>query len=194
METMTYVMIAIILILIALIIKYWISIYNKFVYWQTKLERRFSNIDMTMQKRYDILVALRQVVEKYGIHEHDTLKDTIEARSGWSKDIALNDKVNSANEIENNFIKIQTIFEKYPHLKADKMYQQIMGSNNISKMEKELHEYRLNYNKTVGDYNQRVRMFPRNIIANYYGFKKAEFLKQGNQVNKETQENYNPKW
>lgn len=176
-----------------LLTKGWITIYNKFVYWKNKLDEKFAGIDVIMQRRIDMLPALAQVAKKYSIHEYKTIKDTIEARSRWSKDKSLNDKVKATDEIENNFIKIQAVFERYPKVKADSLYQQIMGSGNITRIERKLQEFRLTYNKVVRDYNERVQRFPRNIVAKIHGFIIASYLSLGNQINQGPQENYKPK-
>lgn len=176
-----------------ILIKNWISVYNKFIYWKNKVEGKFANIDIIMQQRADMLSALAQVAKKYSIHEYKTIKDTIEARSGWSKDASLNNKVKAVNETENNFLKIQAVFERYPKVKADKLYQQIMGHGNISRVESKLKKYRVEYNRAVRDYNERVQRFPRNIVAKAHGFKLMNYLNLGNNINQESQEAYKPK-
>lgn len=176
-----------------LTIKNWIVVYNKFIYWRNKLEERFAGIDVVMQRKLDMLTALAQVAKKYSIHEYKTIKDTIEARSRWSKETTLNARVRAVNEVENNFFKLQAVFEQYPNVKADKMYQQIMGSGNITRIERKLQDFRLSYNSVVRDYNERVQIFPRNIVAKFHGFKVAEYLKLGNKINQDSHEGFKPK-
>jgi len=180
-------------IILILLTKGWISIYNKFVYWRTKAERRFADIDVIMQQRIDMLPALAQVAKKYSIHEWKTLKETIEARSRWTKDTPLNERVQAAQDIENNFIKIQAVFERYPQLKADKLYKKIMGSGNITRIERRLREFRLGYNKVAQEYNERVQRFPRNIIASVHGFGIMNYLTLGNQINQGPQDAFKPR-
>src|SRR3989338_5706975 len=115
-------------VLIYKLSKGYISIYNKFIYWKNKVEGKFANIDIIMQQRIDMLHALAQVAKKYSIHEYKTIKDTIEARSRWTKDSDFNKRVKAAEEIENNFIKIQAVFERNTNVKADNLYQQLMAS------------------------------------------------------------------
>src|SRR3989344_3442778 len=179
MEISTIIWIVIgVAILIALyyLIKGWIVIFNKFQYWINRVKRKFADIDVIMQQRVDMIHALAQVAKKYSIHEYKTIKDTIEARSRWSKDKSGDAKVKAVNEIENNFFKLQAVFEKYPEVKADKIYQQIMGHSNISRVESKLKQYRVEYNRAVRDYNERVQRFPRNIVAKIHGFKIREYL------------------
>ena len=174
-------------------IKSWITIFNKFIYWKNKLDEKFAGIDVIMQRRNDMLPALAQIAKKYSIHEYKTIKDTIEARSRWTKDTSINEKAKAVEDLENNFIKIQAVFERYPKVKADKLYQQIMGSGNVTRVERKLQEFRLTYNKVVRYYNERVQMFPRNIVAKFHGFKPANYISLGNKINQESQEGYRPK-
>jgi LemA protein len=174
-------------------IRYWVVIYNKFVYWINKVEGAFANIDVIMQQRIDMLLALGQVIKKYDIHEYKTLKDVIEARSRWSKDASLQNKVKAANDIENNFIKIQAVFEKYPKLRAAGLHKSIMGRGNISRVESKLRNFRLSYNQAVRGYNERVQRFPRNLIAKVHGFEKLPYLTLGNEINQGTHEGFQPK-
>lgn len=180
-------------IILFLLTKGWIVIYNKFVYWRTRAERKFADIDVVMQQRIDMLPALAQVVKKYDIHEYKALKDIIEARSRWTKDASLNEKVKAVQEIDNSFLRIQAIFERYPKLKADALHQSILGHGNISRIESKLREFRLGYNRVAQQYNERVQRFPRNIVAWTHGFKKLDYLTMGNQINQGLQEAYKPK-
>src|SRR5271157_2640245 len=167
-----YLVIAVVAAVLIYITNGWVKIYNKFIYWRTKADRAFNDIDIVMQQRIDMLPALAQVAKKYSIHEYKTIKDTIEARSRWTKDpkASINQRVDAAQDIENNFLKIQTVFERYPHVKADALYQKIMGSGNITRVERKIRQFRLHYNKIAQDYNERVQRFPRNVVAKVHGF------------------------
>lgn len=175
------------LIVAFIVIKWWAVTYNKFIYWITRARRKFADIEVIMQQRVDMIHALAQVVKKYDIHEYKTLKDVIEARSRWSKDADINEKVKNAQEIENNFFKLQAVFERYPKLKAEILHRNLMGRGNLSRIESHLRNARLGYNKVAQGYNERVRRFPRNIVAKVHGFKELEYLQFQNQ------ETYKPK-
>lgn len=196
METMTIIWIGISIIVglgVYGLIKNWIVIYNKFVYWINRAQRKFADIDVVMQQRIDMLPALAQVVKKYDIHEYKALKDVIEARSRWTKDASLNEKVKTVQEIDNSFLRIQAVFEKYPKLKASELHKSILGHGNISRIESKLRDFRLSYNRVAQAYNERVQRFPRNIVAWVHGFKKLDYLTMGNQINQGTQEAYKAK-
>jgi LemA protein len=175
----------VIIIVLGVSVKGWISIYNKFQYWITRAQRKFADVDVVMQERLDNIHALAQIAKKYDIHEYKALKDVIEARSRWTKDTELNEKVKLASEVENNYLKLQAVFEKYPNLKADKMHISLMEKD--SRVEKRLRKTRLEYNRVAQQYNERTRQFPRNIVARAHNFKELDYLAF------EGQEAYEPK-
>ncbi len=190
LETITIiwlVILAVTIILLFSLTKGWIVIYNKFQYWINRANRKFADIDVVMQQRVDMVSALAQIVKKYDIHEYKTLKEVIEARSRWSKDTDINKKVKDVGAIENNFFKLQAVFEKYPKLKAEALHKSFMGKGNLSRVESKLRKTRLAYNRVAQSYNQRVKTFPRNIVAFFHGFKQVPYVSLPNQ------ENYNPK-
>jgi LemA protein len=166
-------------------VKKWISTYNKFHYWYERAKETFSDIEVVMQERIDKIHALAQMIKKYDIHEYKALKDVIEARSGWSKDLPLNERVKAASEVENNFFKLQAVFEKYPNLKADALHHRLLSSG--SRVESRLRNARTKYNNVVRKYNTRCKRFPRNIVAKMHGFKPLDYLVF------EERESYQPK-
>ncbi|MDD5486141.1 MAG: LemA family protein [Dehalococcoidales bacterium] len=162
------------LILVILVGKNWIQVYNKFQYWLTRAQRKFADVDIIMQERLDNIHALAQIVKKYDIHEYKALKDTIEARSRWTKDAGLNEKVKMARQIENNYLKLQAIFEKYPDLKANKLHLSLLKRD--TDIERRLRKTRLSYNQVAQKYNERTRRFPRSIVARVHHFTILEYL------------------
>jgi len=164
----------IIAITLGVSVRGWISVYNKFQYWITRAQRKFADVDVVMQERLDNIHALAQIAKKYDIHEYKALKDVIEARSRWTRDAELNEKVKLASEVENNYLKLQAIFEKYPNLKADKMHISLMERD--SRVERRLRKTRLEYNRVAQEYNRRTRQFPRNIVAHVHNLKQLDYL------------------
>jgi LemA protein len=167
----------------------WISTYNKFQYWITRAQRKFADVDIVLQERLDNIQALAQIAKKYDIHEYKALKDVIEARSRWTKDTDLNEKVKAASEVENNYLKLQTVFERYPKLKADKMHISLMDKD--SRVEKQLRKTRLEYNRIAQKYNERTRRFPRNLVAHIHNFQELNYLTFEGQPNFEPREIFN---
>ncbi len=164
----------IIVVVLGFSVSAWISIYNKFQYWINRAKRKFADVDVVMQERLDNIHALAQIAKKYDIHEYKALKDVIEARSRWTKEADLNEKVRLASEVENNYFKLQAIFEKYPDLKADKLHISLMERD--SRVERRLRKTRLAYNRVAQQYNERTKKFPRNIVARVHNFTELDYL------------------
>lgn len=169
-----YIIIAIIVIAILYTINKWISTYNKFHYWFERAQEAFSDIEVLTQERIDEIHALAQIVKKYDIHEYKTLKDVIEARAGWSKDSTLNEKAQRASEVENTFLKLEAIIEKYPDLKADALHHRLLRRGSV--IESKIRRSRMKYNKVVRKYNTRCKRFPRSFIARIHGFEPLNYL------------------
>ena len=184
-EIWPYVILVIVIVVILYIIKKWITVYNKFHYWYERAKEAFSDIEVVMQERIDKIHALAQIVKKYDIHEYKALKDVIEARTGWSKDLPLNERVKAASEVENSLFKLQAVFEKYPDLKAEALHQKLLSKG--SRVESRLRKARIRYNNVVRKYNTRCKRFPRNIVAKVHGFEPLEYLTF------EERETYKPK-
>jgi LemA protein len=164
----------IVLVLLVISARSWISMYNKFQYWITRAQRKFADVDVVMQERLDNIHALAQIAKKYDIHEYKALRDVIEARSKWTKDTELNEKIKAVSDVENNYMKLQAVFEKYPNLKADQMHISLMERD--SGIERRLRKTRLEYNQVAQQYNERTRRFPRNIVARLHSFKALDYL------------------
>ena len=180
---------AIIVIALGVSVKAWISIYNKFQYWITRAQRKFADVDVVMQERLDNILALAQIAKKYDIHEYKALKDVIEARSKWTKDADLNEKVKAVSDVENNYLKLQAVFEKYPNLKADQMHISLMERD--SGIERRLRKTRLEYNRVAQRYNERTRRFPRNVVARVHNLKELDYLTFEGQETFEPKEIFN---
>ena len=184
METLTFIWIGagiFTAVILFILIKSWIVIYNKFQYWVNRANRKFADIEIVMQQRIDMITALAQIVKKYDIHEYKTLKEVIEARSRWSKDTNINKKVQDVQAIENNFFKLQAVFEKYPQLKAEALHKNFMGRGNLSRVESRLRNSRLDYNRAAEQYNRRVQTFPKNIVATIHRYNLMSYLDFPNQ-------------
>ncbi|MDV2989154.1 MAG: LemA family protein [Dehalogenimonas sp.] len=179
------------LILAGILVRQWVSVYNKFQYWINRAKRKFADVDIIMQERLDKIQALSQIVKKYDIHEWKVLKDTIEARSQWTKDTPLNEMVKNTSEIENNYLKIQAVFEKYPQIKADRLHASLMASD--AGVERRLRKTRLEYNRVAQQYNERVARFPRNLVAKFHKFYPFEYLVFQVQEREEPQQAFDPK-
>ena len=190
---LTWIIAAVVGILVVVLTARWyVVIYNKFIYWKTRAERKLADVDVIMEQLVNMNKELSNVVKKYDIHEYKTIEHAIEARSRWSRDADINEKVRAAQEIENNFVKIQAVFERYPKLKASALHQHLLGRGNVSDMYYKLSHVKRGYNRIAQEYNQRVKQFPRSIVAHFSGFRPINYYETAGTKFKATKE-YNPK-
>ena len=155
--------IIILIILIAMIFNYFINLKNK-------VKRSRSLIDVYLQKRFDLIPNLVEVVKKYGEYENETLKKVVSLKEEFGKEGNLN----VADEINNQIDVLMGRIENYPSIKADEQYKVLQ--KNLVKIEDELQAARRIYNMDVTKYNIKIAQFPNNIIAKILKFKEEELF------------------
>lgn len=158
---MIYIIILIILIVI---------IFNYFINLKNKVKRSRSLIDVYLQKRFDLIPNLVEVVKKYGEYENETLKKVVSLKEEFGKE----GKLNVANEINNQIDVLMGRIENYPSIKADEQYKVLQ--KNLVKIEDELQAARRIYNMDVTKYNIKIAQFPNNIIAKILKFEEEELF------------------
>lgn len=169
------VFIVFVLLIISLFI-YIVSIYNRYVRFDTENLNAFSNISVFLQKRLDLIPNLVETVKGYANFESKTLKDVIEARNNMTK-INLNDidnieEIKKAESVLSSTLKsIIMLQESYPNLKADTSFLNLQSE--LNKIETEIERARRYYNQTVTDLNKFTRIFPNVLFKNLFGFRNA---------------------
>jgi len=158
---------ALVLILAALVI-YVITIYNGFVALKNNIGRNWSNIDVLLKQRYDELPKLIKVCEGYMQHEQKTLEAVIKARSMVNQARTEEQKVQAQNMLTDTLKSLFMVVERYPELKADKSFQQL--GYRISELEDQIADRREFLNESVNLYNIRLEQFPDVIVARLFQF------------------------
>ena len=165
----------IVLGILALLVIYVISIYNKLVNSRNKVENQWSQIDVQLKRRADLIPNLVETVKGYAKHEEGTLTKVIEMRNKAVNASTVNEKVEANNELTGALSRLMVIAEAYPDLKANTNFVSLQ--NDLKDTEDKISYARQFYNDSAMNFNNLVEMFPSNIIANMFGFKKFEFFK-----------------
>ena len=165
----------IVLGIIALLVIYVISVYNKLVNSRNKVENQWSQIDVQLKRRADLIPNLVETVKGYAKHEEGTLTKVIEMRNKAVNATTVNEKVEANNELTGALSRLMVIAEAYPELKANQNFVSLQ--NDLKDTEDKISYARQFYNDSAMNFNNLVEMFPSNIIANMFGFKKFEFFK-----------------
>ena len=165
----------IVIILLALVVLYFISIQNKLVKSDEICKNALKQINVQQVSRYDALAALVKLTKDYAAHEFETLTKTIEARKVLSSPAPSVSDIN-ANEQALSGLKAQisAVAEGYPDLKANEMYLKTM--NSVESFEEKVRLSRMTFNDTVTRYNNVVRMFPSSLVASILSFPQREYL------------------
>lgn len=158
--------------IIVLLIIYTIIKYNAFVKANNNVEEAFSTMDVYLKKRWDLIPNLVEVVKGYAKHEKDTFNQVTSLRTGNYDGMSMNNKISVNEQITQVIAKIIAISENYPELKASDNFLKL--SEDLTKIEDEIANSRKYYNGTVRELNNKIQMFPSNIVAVLFGFKLAK--------------------
>ena len=164
----------IILAVIILIIIYVFILYNSFISLDNKVKEAFSTMDVYLKKRWDLIPNIVETVKGYSKQEKETLTEVVKIRSNSYDDMNINDKVNVNTKLSDDINKLMALAEAYPELKANENYLDL--SNKLTEIEEDIANSRKYYNGSVRIYNNKVEMFPSNIIAKIFGFKSEKMF------------------
>ena len=164
----------IIIVVVATLLIYIISTYNKLIRLYHIVEEAFSTMDVYLKKRWELVPNLVEVVKGYVKHEKDVIERVTQLRANTYQNMTINNKINTNNELDNNIAKIMVISENYPDLKANENFLEL--SRELTKLEDDIANSRKYYNGSVRIFNTKIQIFPNNIIAKIFGFKEANMF------------------
>ena len=166
--------VSVVLIVIAFILLYIASVYNKLVRLKNQAEEGWSGISVQLKRRYDLIPNLVECVKGYAAHEQATFEKVIEKRNQAMSVQAPVEKAAAENEFTKTIKSLFALSESYPDLKANTTFIELQQSLNT--VEDDLQNARRYYNATVRNLNTAVDSFPSNIIAKKFGFEKKDFF------------------
>ncbi|MEI3393790.1 MAG: LemA family protein [Clostridia bacterium] len=161
-------MLWIILIIVVLLILFIISVYNSLVTLRQRVKNAFGQMDVQLQRRFDLIPNLVETVKGYMTHESDTLAKVTELRTAWAGAKTVDEKAKLDNELSNTLKTIMAVAEAYPDLKANQNFESLQ--NELTETEDKISYSRQFYNDTVTRYNTKLELFPSNIIAGMFHF------------------------
>ena len=158
-------------------VAWYFATYNSLVKSSTYVDEGFSQIDVQLQRRNDLIPNLVSTVKGYASHESGTLEAVVAARQqliNLPRD-ATPEQVNAlSNELSGSLSRLLAVSEAYPDLKANTNFLQLQEE--LTTTENKISAARSYYNKLVASYNNKVKMVPSNIVANMAGYTVKEFL------------------
>lgn len=163
---MVYIIIGVILVLL---IFYIISSYNGLVALRNTVKEAFATMDVYLKQRWDLIPNIVETVKGYAKHEKDTLEGVIKLRNGAYDSMTPEEKIEANKSLTQGINKIMALAEAYPDLKANENFKDL--SNQLTKVEADIANARKYYNAVVRKFNDKVEMFPGNIVASLFKFK-----------------------
>lgn len=161
-------MLWIILIIVVLLILFIISVYNSLVTLRQRVKNAFGQMDVQLQRRFDLIPNLVETVKGYMTHESDTLAKVTELRTAWAGAKTVDEKAKLDNELSNTLKTIMAVAEAYPDLKANQNFESLQ--NELTETEDKISYSRQFYNDTVTKYNTKLELLPSNIVAGMFHF------------------------
>ena len=164
----------IILIAVALIVVYVIATYNSLVGLRNKVKDQWSQIDVLLKRRSDLIPNLVETVKGYAKHENETLEQVIQARNKFVAAKTTEEEIKADGELSACLGRLMAVSESYPELKANTNFMDLQ--NNLKETEDKIQYSRQFYNDSVLKYKDKLEMFPSNIVAKLFGFKPEAFF------------------
>jgi LemA protein len=154
-----------------------IGIYNSLVKLQNGVEGAWSQINVQLERRSDLIANLVETVKGYATHEKTTFQEVTQARSDLNNAQTVKENEKADNILMGTLKSLFAVAENYPELKADGNFLELQDQ--LSDTEDKIAEYREFYNEMVLTYNNKREVFPNNIISNFFSFQEAEFFEHG---------------
>jgi len=169
----------IILGLIIILVMWVISLYNRLVKLRNNRQQAFADVDVQLKQRHDMIPQLVEAVRGYMKHEREVLTAVTEARANAMKATSINDKIAAETKLSTALDGLKIAVEAYPDLKASQNFLDLQ--NEISDIENKIAAARRFFNSATKELNVATEVFPSNIIANMFSFRREPMFDLGEQ-------------
>ena len=164
--------VSVVVIIVVVLLLAWVaSMYNSLVKFRNNRENAFANIDVQLKQRYDLVPQLVSTVKGYAAHESETLAKVTEARAAAMSARTIDEKVAADKSLTGLLSGLKVALEAYPELKANTNFLQLQTE--LADIENKLSAARRFFNSSTRELNNACEVFPSNIIAGMFGFKRA---------------------
>ena len=160
--------------LILLILGWFFGTYNSLIRLRNKVKDQWSQIDIQLKRRADLIPNLVETVKGYAKHEKTTFKEVVEARNTYIAASTPEEQAKASGEVTSALNKLFALAENYPELKANENF--IKLQEDLTDTEDKISYARQFYNDAVRKLNDKIQMVPSNIVANMFGFTQETFF------------------
>ena len=178
------------LIVIAVLFIWVISVYNSLVRSKLKVDNAWSQIDVQLQRRFDLIPNFVETVKGYMKHESETFEKIAALRTSWANSSSVGEKAKLDGELSGTLKTIMAVSENYPELKANTNFSEL--SEELRNTENKISFSRQFYNDSVTMYNTKLELFPSNIVAGMFNFNAKElFATESDEARKNVKVDFN---
>ena len=170
MGILLYVIIAVIVVLVFAVI----AIFNGLISLRNRTKEAWSDIDVQLKRRYNLIPNLVETVKGYASHEKELFQKVTEARASAMGAKTIKEQAQAENMLSSTLKSLFAVAENYPQLKAAGNFLELQRE--LRDTEDKIQAARRFYNGNVRDLNTKIEKFPSNLVANVFGFKKADFF------------------
>ena len=167
---------------VVLLALYLVGTYNGLVVLKTRIQEALSGIDVQLKRRADLIPNLVETVKGYAKHEKQVFENVTKARSALMKAETPKEKADADNMISGALKSLFAVAEAYPQLQASENFRELQRQ--LEDTEDKIAYSRQFYNSNVLEYNTKIKVFPSNLIANFFGFKEVEFFETSEEERK----------
>jgi LemA protein len=167
-------MIIAIVVVIVLLVLILAGMYNSLVQLRVRADSAWSDIDVQLKRRHDLIPNLVETVKGYAAHEKGTFENIAKFRSQAMQASSPADKAQAENQLTGALKSLFAVAENYPELRASEQFTSLQ--NSLNSIEDNIQNARRYYNAVIRDYNTRVQSFPANILAGMFGFTTRQFF------------------
>ena len=162
------------LVIIILLVVWVISIYNGLIKSRQKVDNAWSQIDVQLQRRFDLIPNFVETVKGYMTHESETFEKITALRTSWANSTTVEEKAKLDGELSGALKTIMAVSENYPELKANQNFSEL--SEELRNTENKISFSRQFYNDSVTMYNTKLELFPSNLVAGMFNFQKRDLF------------------
>ena len=153
----------------------WVAItYNRFIILRNRVRNNWSQVDVVLKNRFDLIPNLVETVSGYSAHEKETLRQVVELRTRYASANSMDEKVAASGEMSGLLSRLMVVAESYPDLKANENFLYL--KQQLAEIEDKIRYARQFYNDTVEAFNTAIAVFPSNLIAGLFGFREEGFF------------------
>ncbi len=168
---------------VVLVVLWFVAAYNSFVRLTNRVKEAWSDIEVQLKRRYDLIPNIVETVKGYMAHEKQVFEKVTEARARAMGASGLHDKADAENTLSNTLKTLFAVSENYPELKANANFLDLQRE--LADTENKIQAARRFYNSNVLALNTKIESFPSNLVASFFHFEKKEFFENTSESERE---------